>query len=43
VSIAAHHRGWFGSDGVHPNATGYIVRAAAIAKKVRHCRRFLAK
>jgi lysophospholipase L1-like esterase len=43
VSIAAHHRSWFGSDGVHPNATGYTVRAAAIAKKVRRCRRFLAK
>jgi hypothetical protein len=43
VSIAAHHRSWFGSDGVHPNATGYAVRAAAIAKKVRHCRAFLAK
>ena len=43
VSIAAHHRSWFGSDGVHPDATGYMVRAAAIAKKVRHCRAFLAK
>jgi lysophospholipase L1-like esterase len=43
VAIAAHHRSWFGSDGVHPNATGYSVRAAAIAKKVRHCRAFLAK
>jgi lysophospholipase L1-like esterase len=43
VSIAAHHRSWFGSDGVHPTATGYAVRAAAIAKKVRHCRAFLAK
>jgi lysophospholipase L1-like esterase len=43
VVIAAHHRSWFGDDGVHPNATGYTVRAAAIAKKVRRCRRFLAK
>jgi hypothetical protein len=43
VAIAAHHRAWFGSDGVHPNATGYMVRAAAIAKKVRRCRAFLAK
>jgi lysophospholipase L1-like esterase len=43
VAIAAHHRAWFGSDGVHPNATGYMVRAAAIAKKVRRCRALLAK
>jgi lysophospholipase L1-like esterase len=43
AAIAAHHRSWFGDDGVHPNATGYTVRAAAIAKKVRRCRRFLAK
>jgi hypothetical protein len=43
VSISAHHRSWFGSDGVHPNATGYMVRAAAIAKKVRRCRAFLTK
>jgi lysophospholipase L1-like esterase len=43
VGIAAHHRSWFGSDGVHPNATGYMVRAGAIAQKVRHCRAFLAK
>jgi lysophospholipase L1-like esterase len=43
VAIASHHRSWFGSDGVHPNATGYVVRAAAIAQKVRHCRAFLAK
>lgn len=43
TGIAAHHRGWFGSDGVHPNATGYMVRAGAIAKKVRRCRAFLAK
>jgi lysophospholipase L1-like esterase len=38
VTIAAHNRGWFGDDGVHPNATGYLVRAQAIAKKVRRCR-----
>jgi lysophospholipase L1-like esterase len=43
TGIAGHHRGWFGSDGVHPNATGYMVRAGAIAKKVRRCRAFLAK
>lgn len=43
VGIAARHRAWIGSDGVHPNATGYMVRAAAIAKKVRRCRALLAK
>lgn len=41
ATIAAHNRGWFGPDGVHPIATGYAVRAAAIAKKVRRCRRSL--
>jgi lysophospholipase L1-like esterase len=43
VSIATHNRGWFGPDGVHPNATGYIVRARAIARQVRRCRRSLAE
>jgi hypothetical protein len=41
AAIAAHNRAWFGPDGVHPNATGYTVRAAAIAKQVRRCRRSL--
>ena len=41
AAIAAHNRGWFGPDGVHPIATGYAVRAAAIAKQVRRCRRSL--
>jgi lysophospholipase L1-like esterase len=41
AAIAAHNRGWFGPDGVHPNATGYAVRAGAIAKQVRRCRRSL--
>jgi lysophospholipase L1-like esterase len=41
AAIAAHNRGWFGPDGVHPNATGYAIRAAAIAKKARRCRRSL--
>lgn len=41
AAIAAHNRGWFGPDGVHPVATGYTVRAAAIAKQVRRCRRSL--
>jgi hypothetical protein len=41
AAMAAHNRGWFGSDGVHPNATGYIARARAVAKQVRRCRRSL--
>jgi lysophospholipase L1-like esterase len=43
VAMAAHNRGWFagGSDGVHPNATGYMARARAIARQVRRCRRSL--
>ena len=43
AAIAAHNRAWFGPDGVHPNATGYIVRARAIARQVRRCRRSLAE
>jgi lysophospholipase L1-like esterase len=43
TSMAAHNRGWFGDDGVHPDATGYIARARAIAKQVRRCRRSLTK
>ena len=35
--MARRHRYWFGPDGVHPNATGYMARAAAIAAKVRAC------
>jgi len=41
AAIAAHNRGWFGPDGVHPIATGYTVRAGAITKQVRRCRRSL--
>jgi lysophospholipase L1-like esterase len=41
AAMAAHNRGWFGDDGVHPNATGYMARARAIAKQVRRCRRSL--
>jgi lysophospholipase L1-like esterase len=41
AAMAAHNRGWFGSDGVHPNATGYLRRARAIAGQVRRCRRSL--
>ena len=43
AAMAAHNRGWFGDDGVHPNATGYIARARAIAKQVRRCRRSLSE
>jgi lysophospholipase L1-like esterase len=41
AAMASHNRGWFGDDGVHPNATGYMARAGAIAKQVRRCRRSL--
>ena len=41
AAMAAHNRGWFGDDGVHPDATGYTARARAIAKQVRSCRRSL--
>ena len=37
VAMAHAHPSWFGSDGVHPTATGYRVRAAAIARLVRGC------
>jgi lysophospholipase L1-like esterase len=39
--MVAHNRGWIGGDGVHPDATGYMARARAIAHQVRHCRRSL--
>jgi lysophospholipase L1-like esterase len=41
VAMDAHNRGWFGEDGVHPNATGYMARARAMARQVRRCRRSL--
>ena len=37
VKMAGAHPSWFGSDGVHPTATGYSARAAAIARLVRSC------
>jgi lysophospholipase L1-like esterase len=37
VTMAGAHPSWFGSDGVHPTATGYRARAAAIARLVRSC------
>jgi lysophospholipase L1-like esterase len=41
VAMVAHNRSWIGDDGVHPNATGYLARARAIARQVRRCRRSL--
>jgi lysophospholipase L1-like esterase len=37
-AMARLHPEWFGPDGVHPTATGYRARAAAIARLVRRCR-----
>jgi lysophospholipase L1-like esterase len=37
--LAGRHRGWFGPDGVHPTATGYQVRAKAMAHNIRVCRK----
>jgi lysophospholipase L1-like esterase len=37
VKMAGAHSSWFGSDGVHPTATGYRARAAAIARLVMRC------
>ena len=39
VRLAHRHPGWFGSDHVHPNATGYKVRARHMARDIRACRR----
>lgn len=36
-AIAHAHRGWFGSDGVHPSMTGYRARAMATARLIRRC------
>jgi GDSL-like Lipase/Acylhydrolase family len=38
-ALARAHPQWFGSDGVHPSATGYRVRAAALAKLITSCPR----
>jgi lysophospholipase L1-like esterase len=38
VRLAHRHRSWFGPDHVHPTATGYRVRAKAMARDIRTCR-----
>jgi hypothetical protein len=38
VRLARRHPGWFGPDHVHVTATGYRVRARAMATDIRHCR-----
>jgi lysophospholipase L1-like esterase len=35
--LARAHRAWFGKDGVHPNATGYRARAAALSRLIKDC------
>ncbi len=35
AKLAARNPQWFGNDGVHPSATGYRIRASAIAHLVR--------
>jgi hypothetical protein len=37
AAMARAHPAWFGQDGVHPNATGYKVRAAALARLIKDC------
>jgi lysophospholipase L1-like esterase len=39
VRMASRHRHWFGPDGVHPTATGYRIRAKAMAHNIRVCRK----
>jgi len=38
VRLARRHPSWFGPDHVHVTATGYKVRARAMATQIRHCR-----
>jgi lysophospholipase L1-like esterase len=35
--LAASHREWFGSDGVHPTQSGYRARAAGLARVIKRC------
>jgi lysophospholipase L1-like esterase len=39
VVLARRHPSWFGPDHVHVTATGYKVRARAMARDIRQCRR----
>ena len=39
VRMARAHPYWFGGDHVHVTATAYRIRARAMAKQIRHCRR----
>ena len=39
VRMARAHPYWFGSDHVHVTATAYRIRAKAMAKQIRKCRR----
>jgi lysophospholipase L1-like esterase len=39
VRLARRHPGWFGADHVHVTASGYAVRARAMAKQIRTCRK----
>lgn len=36
-AMAQAHPQWFGADGVHPSASGYRARAAALARLARSC------
>lgn len=38
MRLARRHPGWFGPDHVHITASGYRVRARAMATDIRHCR-----
>jgi lysophospholipase L1-like esterase len=38
VRLARRHPSWFGPDHVHVTATGYKVRARAMARQIRNCR-----
>jgi lysophospholipase L1-like esterase len=38
VRLAHRHPSWFGPDRVHVTATGYKVRARAMARQIRNCR-----
>lgn len=37
AKMASQHPEWFGSDGVHPDATGYRERARVISRAVKNC------